>query len=87
MGFLTNKITDAKKKNKIVILVGILEILALIIFGLTQRGAYIQGVNDCANAWCIALPNMTNYRMFCPANYSMFGNMKIPEFRAVMEIP
>lgn len=82
MGFLSKRyIKSDKKRNWLVITVDIITILVFIWWALNERASYIQGVNDCALAWCGALPNMTNYNYFCPANYSMFGRAyNISEF-------
>jgi hypothetical protein len=52
MGFLTKKIKDEKKRNKVIIIVGIIEVLALVFFAITQRWGFDEGYNSCINHFC-----------------------------------
>jgi len=74
MGILSKRyIKSDKKRNWLVVTIDIITILVFIWWALNERSTYIQGVNDCAIAWCNFLPNATNGAKWCPANYSMFG--------------
>lgn len=67
-GWLSNKVKDEKKKNKIVIIVGIIEILALVFFGLTQKWGWDEGYHTCINHFCNDLiPNydLNNIKLSC----------------------
>lgn len=52
MGFLTKKIKDKSKREKIIIIVGVFEILALVFFGLTQRWGWDEGYHACVVNLC-----------------------------------
>jgi 3D (Asp-Asp-Asp) domain-containing protein len=73
VGIFTRKIKSEKKRNYVVIAFDIIVIAVFLWWALSERTSYQQGVNDCAKAWCDALPNLTNNQKWCPTNYSMFG--------------
>lgn len=58
MGFLTKRIKDKSKREKIIMIIGVCEIIALVFFGLTQRWGWTEGYNSCINHFCNELiPN------------------------------
>lgn len=68
MGFLTKRISDKSKREKIIMIVGIFEILALIFFGLTQRWGWDEGYKACISHFCNDLiPNydLPRIKMSC----------------------
>jgi hypothetical protein len=58
MGFLTKRIKDKSKREKVIMIIGVIEVVALLFFALTQKWGWEEGYNRCVNHFCNELiPN------------------------------